>query len=321
MKHTQENFIKKNHFICPVCDSTKYSLHLNIQSNLKNIPLGLTRGLNVELSILSCSKCKLQFTSKYLEGYNYKSLYQNDSIYTNTKTYNAQISNYPKYSIDIIKLLSKYSGRKSVLEIGPFTGGLIKALNEIGFEAEGVELDPKATEVANNYGLKVKNSEIYDTYYDDKKYDIIVGIGVLEHIPDPVKWINRINCMLVSNGLLVLQFPNNRSLNALVSKWGKDSWDMYSEPGHIFFFSRSNIKKILRNNGFLVLSTLTATILTRGKIAVLPFRSTSIESAVRKINSNKYVFKLYAVLNRVLDIFKLGDTSIVVAKKTLPSRE
>lgn len=304
-------------FKCPVCGYTDYKLKYNINSRLEKVPAGLTRPQKVNVKIIACRNCGLESNSKVINNFDFYNLYKQQSIYSKSETYKVN-DEYPTYTKDIIDLLrSLYIEGYTVLEIGSFTGNLLFKLRKTGIKCEGVELDPNAAAIAKKRKLDVLYcGEVYDSHFDGKKYNIIIGIGILEHIQEPVKFLKRLKDLLEENGVIILQYPNRESLNALISRNTKHSWDMYAEPGHVFFYNKRNVKELLDRCDLRLKTFFTATILSRGKIPILPLRIVTLEEKIRHITQrNNILFFVYKKLLQLLDIFKMGDTNLIIVAK------
>lgn len=298
---------------CPICDSTTFSRKYSISSYMNNIPDGLTRKKKEVVQINSCDKCGLELNEILLNSKENKSIYEEDSIYSNSDSYKPG-NTYPKYTHDIVKIIKKFSNKNdTILEIGSFTGNLLFELKKQGIKAKGVELDPKAADVAKKRGLDIHTGDI-STLEKNNKYDLILGIAIFEHIEEPLDFLADIKNHLSEKGILILQFPNKDSLNQKISKYSKHSWDMYTEPGHLFFYGKKDTKRIFKKEGYKILDLKTSTILTRGKIPILPGRNKNIESKIQTLCQNKIFNFLYQKSLSLLDFFKQGDTLIVIAQ-------
>lgn len=304
-------------FKCPICGSREYKLKCNINSRLKKVPAGLTRPQKVNVKIIACTNCGLEANSKVINNFDFSNLYKQQSIYSKSETYKIN-DEYPTYTKDIIDLLrSFYKEGYIVLEIGSFTGNLLFKLRKMGIKCEGVELDPNAAAIAKKRKTDVYCGEVYDSHFDGKKYNIIIGIGILEHIQEPVKFLKRLKDLLEENGVIILQYPNRESLNALISRETKHSWDMYTEPGHVFFYNKKNVKELLDRCGLKLKKFYTATILSRGKTPIMPVRINFLEEKIRHITqrNNNIVFFIYKKLLQLLDVFKMGDTGLIIVER------
>tara|TARA_B100000315_G_C14563209_1_gene581592 strand:+ start:825 stop:1520 length:696 start_codon:yes stop_codon:yes gene_type:complete len=77
------------------------------------------------------------------------------------------------------------------------------------------------------------NKNIQVSEIDGGKYNIIVLSHVLEHLDDPIQWIVRIKNALKSQGLLIIEVPNDNEAFSKVT-------DIYHEP-HISFFNSNSL--------------------------------------------------------------------------------
>ena len=303
-------------FKCPICGLRDYKLKYNINSRLEKVPAGLTRPQKVNMKIIACTNCGLEANSKVINNFDFSNLYKQQSIYSKSETYKIN-DEYPIYTKDIINLLRSFCKEGyTVLEIGSFTGNLLFKLRKTGIKCEGVELDPNAAAIARKRKIDVYCGEVKDSHFDGKKYNIIIGMGILEHIQEPVKFLKRLKDLLEENGVMILQYPNRESVNAFISRKTKHSWDMYTEPGHIFFYDKKNINKLLDKCGLKLKKFYTATILSRGKIPTMPVRINFLEEKIRHITQrNNIFFFIYKKLLQLLDVFKMGDTSLIIAER------
>ena len=85
------------------------------------------------------------------------------------------------------------------------------SLNEFKFltnNLTGVEPSKKSCDYARkNFGLKIINKNFEEYNFKDLKYDIIVATHVLEHVFDPIKFLEKCNNLLSRDGLLLIEVP------------------------------------------------------------------------------------------------------------------
>ena len=303
-------------FICPICCENNWKKKKSIDSNIKHVPPGLTRPNSINCNICECASCGLEFNKDFLHNKNYRALYTDQMIYSqNSHSHPYTIE--PLYSFDIIHALNRFSKEKgNLLEIGFQNINVLEQFKASGWKVEGVDLDSSAVKRAQNKGYTTYQSDIEDKIFDQKRYDAIVAIGVFEHIENPLRFLLRINELLNSNGLLLLQLPNPQSLNAFCSKFSIHGWDMYGEPGHVFLYRKSHLITLLKRYCFSIKLYHTATIRSRGKIPFIPFRNHYLETKMRFfIQQSNFILACYTALLKLLDFFSLGDTHIIIAQK------
>jgi SAM-dependent methyltransferase len=305
-----------NAFSCPVCFGENWIESRRISSYLPVIPRGLTRPSTVRVTICKCQRCGLEFNHKLLEGKDFQALYTNNSIYTVTN-YSYRNGVKPKYTIDPIQVLELYRkppGR--LLEIGFLDTSSLEEFSKRGWQVEGVDLDRDAVQKGWGCGFKVFWGDIHGEHFSPERYDVIVALGVLEHVEQPVTFLCRICQLLLKNGLLLLQLPDPGSLNAWISKSSIHGWDMYCEPGHLFHYKKEHLLKMLADHSFHTLYYATSTIRVRGKIPFLPNRFPNIERHISNlIHQSSAFLSLYTLMLKSLDVFHLGDTHLLIAEK------
>ncbi len=97
-----------------------------------------------------------------------------------------------------------------VLELGCGWGEFIIKAMASGFAIEGIELSSSAVAVAAGNGLPVKKEDLYDRVGKEKEsYEAICFFQVLEHVPEPKRFIAACTDLLRVGGSLIVSVPNN----------------------------------------------------------------------------------------------------------------
>ena len=136
-------------------------------------------------------------------------------------------------------------------------------------------------------------------------------MGVFEHIENPNQLLQEIKLRLKDDGELIIGLPNSRSLNFYMSNIGREGWDMFLEPGHIFHYQKQNLKKLLHLHNFKLVNYKTGTVKIRGKIPFFIYRNVKLEKWImRSIERSNLLRWLYIMLLKSLDLFNMGDILI-----------
>jgi len=155
-----------------------------------------------------------------------------------------------------VKLIKAYVNKRgcsldslSVLDIGCFTGDFLFCMHQEGADVYGIEYQQEAAKIA---GRKLPGKIIFGDVLNDNfslplpKFDIITLLGVVEHVVDPVRLIERVTPWLKKNGLLMIQTPNSSSVLAkLMGKY----WPPYTPIEHIHLFSTRSLAIMLKRTG------------------------------------------------------------------------
>lgn len=114
----------------------------------------------------------------------------------------------------------------NLLEVGFGNGGLLRAAKEWGFEVNGIEILPELVEKARDQGFEAQCADItsdsFDLGVDEGRYDVIVALDVLEHLPVVAsnRFLTVLGKMLKPEGRLLLRFPNGGSPAGLLLQNG-----------------------------------------------------------------------------------------------------
>ena len=113
---------------------------------------------------------------------------------------------------------------------------------------KGIEPRKEASAAARKHGLEVHDGTL-DDYDADGQFDLIVLLHVLEHIPEPLRTIQKAFSLLSPGGQLVLAVPNADSVERRLFGEFWDAWDI---PRHIHHFSPGSLRKLVTRAGLSV---------------------------------------------------------------------
>ena len=134
-----------------------------------------------------------------------------------------------------------------LLDVGCGHGGFIKLAKEIGWEAEGIDFDPKAVQAARARGLNVRCGTVKELAERADQYDVITLSHVIEHVHEPLDLLLDLYRLLKPSGQLWLETPNLNSLGAAM--FGRN-WRGLEPPRHLVLFNPKSLRKGLEYAGF-----------------------------------------------------------------------
>lgn len=137
---------------------------------------------------------------------------------------------------------------KSFMEIGCGDGNFLAVLRGHRWSVGGCEFDASAVaEVARRHGIAVTIGGI-DALADADPVSAVGAYHVLEHVYDPIGWLDRVRRLLRPGGLLHVQVPNEGSLTRRLA--GEDWWG-FRFPQHVTLFRPASLERLLRASGFV----------------------------------------------------------------------
>jgi SAM-dependent methyltransferase len=166
----------------------------------------------------------------------------------------AYLNVYQRPWIDHRFLHLPVQSRGRLLDIGCGEGELLKGMQEVGWEAEGVDFDAAAVEAARSRGLSVRLGTLHDQQYPDDQFDAITLSHTIEHVHDPLVLLRECHRVLKPEGQLLLITPNNRSLAHRI--FGS-SWITLDPPRHLQIFSPCSLRTLTARAGFRRIHTRT----------------------------------------------------------------
>lgn len=151
-----------------------------------------------------------------------------------------------------VALVEKDIRDRRVLEIGSGKGYLLALLKKMGWDVQGVEISPSAANYSREkFNIRVFNGSLeeYDFSFPDTSYSLVLAIDLIEHVPDPRRFMEVLKGKVEKKGLLILDTPNGDAHN--ISIWGS-KWKGFN-PFHLYIFDIANLTSLLNDNGFQVL--------------------------------------------------------------------
>ena len=101
-----------------------------------------------------------------------------------------------------------YVGQGRVLDVGCGNGELARYIETDRYL--GLDTDAESVEVAKNrrpeHRFRVTDGNARPDGAD--RFDIVVGLAVIEHLDDPVAWLRQLGSYLVNGGSIVLTTPH-----------------------------------------------------------------------------------------------------------------
>lgn len=208
-------------------------------------------GLSWEGRIMQCSGCGLIQQVPMLTEDQALCWYPEEYIH-----YNPQPEGFRGFLMNIymgrtVRLLKKLGIQKGsrLLDIGCGAGEKLAILKRrMGLSVMGIEPNPVAAHKARSlFGLSVKQGTFSPDDFPENSFDVVRINHVIEHVPDPVAFINGIYRVLKPGGVLIGETEN---INCPSFKVFKRYWALLHLPYHLVLFSRDTLNDTFRRSLF-----------------------------------------------------------------------
>jgi 2-polyprenyl-3-methyl-5-hydroxy-6-metoxy-1,4-benzoquinol methylase len=138
-----------------------------------------------------------------------------------------------------------------ILDVGCGDGFHLKLLKKYGDKSwtlEGVDIDKRAVQAAENAGLKVHHGSVEKIDLPKNAYDLAFMIQTIEHLEKPFEILTAVKNILKPNGKLVIVTDNTDSIDFKFFKSGY--WGGYHFPRHWNLFNQNSLAKLAEKVGF-----------------------------------------------------------------------
>jgi SAM-dependent methyltransferase len=140
---------------------------------------------------------------------------------------------------------------KSILDVGCRTGDFLMHFDE-NMIREGVELSEQYAKIGSQRGLSIFNNFLEKIDFN-RNYDIVSCLAILEHLINPLKFLNKLNGLVNSQGILIIMIPTYECLKEQILRNMGLRWHMYSPPEHLNFYSKYYLDGFMNQNGFTLI--------------------------------------------------------------------
>lgn len=233
---------------CEICDN-------------KNFSLIATKIREGDGRIIKCKNCGLIMQDidwderklrEYYEGeYQFTNPLIAGKILTPEEHFNERIQTIQPIFRQIKPLLSK---EKKVLEVGGGPGALLSLCKPIVKKCVGVELNTEFVEfMKRNLGIEAYPEDVNKLKLDEK-FDVIIMISTLDHLPNPLETLISLKNLLTVNGKIYVEIPNrDEALNYFIPEPNLSSFrKFFWHRAHLFYFTKETISALFKKVGLSI---------------------------------------------------------------------
>jgi SAM-dependent methyltransferase len=240
---------------CPVCDSAE-----------------ILRGYDLkEFEVLRCASCQTAWRSNMYTPEQVAAMYEDEPYeehpffgYDSDAETLRKVPRYRRFQQGL-EVVEREVGVGRLLDVGCGAGTFMAIAAARGWDVYGVEMNEALVaeaEKAVGEGRVVCGAfEALDP--EDAKYDVITLWDVIEHVLDPVSFIERAQRMLRPGGVIVICTPDEESVLANTGKailsvsggrWNYPALALHPRY-HTFFFSGTSLENLFEARGMSVVES------------------------------------------------------------------
>lgn len=139
-----------------------------------------------------------------------------------------------------------------ILDVGCSIGATVRAAQQLGWKATGVDVSKSAIDLCRNDGLGCHRVEGISLPFESETFDLITHWHVIEHVENVADALGEWRRVLKPGGLMVFETPNSSFLKARLLG---PRYEKFWPPEHLYTFNRKNLSSILERSGFRVINS------------------------------------------------------------------
>jgi 2-polyprenyl-3-methyl-5-hydroxy-6-metoxy-1,4-benzoquinol methylase len=135
------------------------------------------------------------------------------------------------------------------LDVGCSAGFVVKAAQDLGFDAHGVEVEPAAVRWGQDT-LNLANLRcgyLHEQHYASEHFNVISLYDVIEHVPDLNNLVREIYRILAPDGIIEIRTPD-------VGHWRTprdlSNWKEVKPSEHLYYFNAKTLVKLFAAHRF-----------------------------------------------------------------------
>lgn len=164
-----------------------------------------------QYKLYDCAMCRLQFWDPRSLDQDY---YQDEETYAYVLFHRGALKLPKWHKWFLQRFLHETSDSPKLLDIGCGNGIFLSEAEDLGYDVHGIDIDAKSISVARQkYELNNVHAMTLERFVDlakaqGNKFDVITFFEVLEHQPNPVKFLSDVKKLLKPGGKIVGSVPN-----------------------------------------------------------------------------------------------------------------
>jgi len=128
-----------------------------------------------------------------------------------------------RWSVILADIMRVAPPPATLLDVGTGKGGFVRLARDRGYDAEGVTMSDKEVAFARRHlGIPLRLGTL--DAVDTGEYDVVCANNVIEHVPDPGRFLGQMAARTRPGGLVAVTTPSTRSYQRLLL--GARRWRM-----------------------------------------------------------------------------------------------
>jgi SAM-dependent methyltransferase len=205
--------------------------------------------------VVQCTSCRLWYLSPRLREEEMLKVYADPNYFKGGSEfgYSHQQGSYLEQAeslrLTFRKFLHQLNQRGmtggDLLEVGCGYGFLQEEAAPLFDSLTATDFDSEAVKRINQLGYQGIQGGL-EALPTGQSYDLIISMGVIEHIYEPTAWVKKLSQHLKPTGWLILSTP---PMNSFWLKLQGKNWPSFKIPEHVIYYDRHTLTKLFHQCG------------------------------------------------------------------------
>ncbi len=207
--------------------------------------------------VLYCFTCEhgflaenhIQDTKAYYDGeYRQEYSHNADAATTNAREI---FEIYSQFQADRLRHIeSELNTDSTVLEVGASAGQFVSHIKSRVAKVHAIELDSACCKFLNEIiGVECDAEFLENSRFVNESYDVICAFQVMEHVEDPVSFLNTLKKVARPGATIYIEVPNLR--DPLLSVWDVPTYQkFFYHSAHLHYFTEKSLRQVAEKAGF-----------------------------------------------------------------------
>jgi 2-polyprenyl-3-methyl-5-hydroxy-6-metoxy-1,4-benzoquinol methylase len=206
-----------------------------------------------QVSLMRCKRCLFAFIPKEFQ----QECSQSQYIFNKTSPveyFGVTIPTDQKNFDRMLQIVESYCKKGAILDIGASVGTFLEVAQKRGWIGIGLEPNKIAVAECRKKGLRIMEDFFDEDFIQsfqqknpERRFDVIHMGHVIDHVSNPLQFIQNATRLLREGGLIVVSTCSNF-----------DSWlarrYQFKPEEHVVYFNKNSLKYAVEKSGFVVVS-------------------------------------------------------------------
>lgn len=219
---------------CPLCGGRSLVPHLS------------HRWHGLLISLVKCQSCELMLQSPRLDSGGlhkyYRTTYRTNRDPKHQGDLFERGQRRGEYILEFLREHGMDCRGRIIREVGCGYGGILERFRQEGCSVAGCDMDPKGAAFGEKKKLDIRPGAL-EVLLDGTKADIVIISHVLEHMADPVRFLQNVKPLLKIDGVVYLEVPGIENPRVVKRGYG-------IQPGHLCYFSLNTLQQACERAGY-----------------------------------------------------------------------